>query len=46
MNDLDGCDFQELAHKHGLLVKVPYDPATHGEVDGADTGDIIFVRAP
>ena len=46
MNDLDGCDFQELAHKHGLLVEVPYDPAMHGEVDGADPGDIIYVRAP
>ena len=45
MNDLDGCDFQELAHKHGLLVEVPYDPAMHGEVDGADPGDIIYVRA-
>ena len=46
MNDLDGWDFQQLAHKHGLLVQVPYDPAIHGEVDGADPGDIIYERAP
>lgn len=41
--DPDGSDIQDLAEKHGLLAKVPYDPEKHnlpewleGEVQPGD----------
>ncbi len=47
-HDYDGSDIQDLAVKHGLLVRVPYDPEKHtlpdwleGEVE---PGDNYFER--
>ena len=34
-------EIMEIAHKHGLVKRVIYDPEKHGEVD-ADPGDEIW----
>ncbi len=46
-NDLDGADVQNQAERLGLIVKVPYDPAKHGEaICEINPGDDWFVMAP
>jgi len=47
----EGCDggdiIQEAAEKHGLVKRIPFDPAIHRDVDGYgyEAGDPWFVFA-
>jgi hypothetical protein len=43
--DLDGWDFEEMAEKHGLIERQPFDPEKHGVFIEADEGDIIWMDA-
>lgn len=43
--DWDGGSLQELAVKHGILKKVPYDPEAHGQHDYAEQGEPWYVFA-
>lgn len=40
---LDGGAVQDKAVELGLLIKVPYDPAVHGDIAACDPGEQIFV---
>lgn len=36
--DEDSEKFMEIAEKHGLVQRVKYDPALHGEIEDAEPG--------
>lgn len=40
--ELDGCDFETLAEKAGVIRWEDYDPEKHGETD-AELGDRVWV---
>lgn len=41
--DLDGGTLQDMAEKFGVIKRVPYDPAVHGDNEfGLDPGDEWF----
>lgn len=42
---LDGADIESKAEKLGIVVRVAYDPAVHGDSDAAEPGDDWFVFA-
>ena len=42
-NSLDACDVCEWALASGLLERVTYDPAQHGEIDEAEPGQEVWI---
>ena len=41
-NHEDSEEIMEIAQKHGLSKRVPYDPKKHGDVEYSDPGDEIW----